>query len=157
MSYEHNGWVLVRTITVSSFVGDPDWVATQDSLMLSGTNVPVAPFAVPNLPGRPATGFAVMLAALDAAGNPIAPTGIDADLYPIEVVSWGGDENNRVVHLVSVEDETTPLAALTFTLPANLAANILHRGGARNLFNLRVSAINAGAAASLRIYVKPAN
>jgi hypothetical protein len=151
---EHYGWVLIRTINPSGFVADPDWVATQDSTMVSGAGVPVPPFAIPNVPGRPARGFAVMLAALNAAGAPIAPAAITATVHPIEVIYWGAD-GNRTVHLAAVEDANTALTAETFTLPANLAANVRDRGGGRNLFALRVSAVAAGAAAELRLYVKP--
>ena len=90
-SPRYNEWIVVRRIEVAGFAADADWIATQDANLLDGAGAPTSGFQVPNLPGRPANGFAVMAVGVDAGGEPVAPGAASADLDVVEVVRFSGE------------------------------------------------------------------
>lgn len=145
----YNEYIIARELDVDSFAADADFIVTQD---VQG----VRAFQVPNLPGRPGTGFALLLVAVDSGGAPVTPGTITADVEVLEVVRYSGEYNDRAPHVCEVESLTTPLTPLAFTLPANLVARLPDVGGAQNQFLVRVSALaNAPAGGTVRILAKP--
>lgn len=155
-SPRYNEWILVRRITVAGFSSDADWVGTQDANLSDGAGNTTAGFQVPNLPGRVADGFSIMMVGVDADGEPVAPGAGTLDIDVVELVRFSGEYNDRAPHVAAVEDLTTALTALSITLPANLSARLAGVGGSQNQFALRVTALTAPAgAAEVRILVKP--
>jgi len=152
----YNEWVVARRIEVAGFAADADWIATQDDKLPDGAGVPSRAFQIPNLPGRPAKGFAVMLVGVDAEGAVVPPGAGTADLDVIELVQYSGDYDDKAPHIAAVEDPTTPLTPLSFSLPANLSARLPGVGGAQNQYALRVTALTAPAGATeVRLLIKP--
>jgi hypothetical protein len=155
-SPRYNEWVVVRRVTVAGFAADADWQGTQDSNLLDGAGNPTAAFQIPNLPGRPATGFAVEAVGVDANGSPVAPAAGTITFDVLEVTRYSGNYDDRAPHISDVEDPATPLTPLALALPFNLVARLSSVGGAQNQFAFRISALSAPAGATeVRILIKP--
>ncbi|MAF27870.1 MAG: hypothetical protein CL819_01320 [Croceicoccus sp.] len=152
--------MIVRRLTVAGFVVDPDWHASQDGLLPDGAGDPSrAAFQVPNLPGRPAGGFAVQAVGVDAAGKPVDPAAGTITLDVLEVTRYSADYDGNTAHVSAVEDPAAPLTPLAgMVLPANLVQRVKtgDAGGAQRQFALRVAALSAPAgAAEVRLLVAP--
>lgn len=151
----YNEWIVARRVVVAGFVSDVDWQGTQDAGLANGAGEPTSAFQVPNLPGRPASGMALQLVAVDGDGAPVAPAGISAAVELVELVRYSGNFDDRAPHVSDVEDPAAPLTPLAFTLPANLVANVRNVGGAQNQFAIRMTSLTAPGAAEVRLLIKP--
>lgn len=154
----YNEWAVIREITVTGFAADADWQATQNAILPDGAGAPTRAFQVPNLPGRPATGFAVQVVAVDAGGAPVVPAAGTITFDVVEVTRYSGDYDDRAPHISDVEDSATPGSPLALTVPFNFISRVftLNTGGAQRQFALRVSAMTAPAGAvTVRLLIAP--
>ena len=151
-----NEWAIVRTITVAGFAADVDWQASQDGLLLDGAGLPTQGFQVPNLPGRPGSGFAVQAVGIDVGGSPVAPAAGTISFDVLEVTRYSGNYDNRGPIVSDVTDDALSVTPLAAVLPLCNVFRLPGVGGAQRQFALRVSALSAPAGAvTIRLLIAP--
>lgn len=148
---KYNDWTVVRRIAVDGFEADPDWLAKQN--MADALLRDLQPFTVPNLPGRTADGFALLLVCVDEEGEPVPPDGARAQVELYELVRHV--DSAAGAHVCVLEDPEDPEEPWAFVLPANLVKPVRRVGGAQNQYAVRVSGLVACDVHEVRLLVKP--
>ena len=157
---QYNDWIVARQIDVATFAPDPDWRTTPlDLLIRDASGQPVLRFTVPNIPGRPSGGWALMLVGIDADGNEVSPTGGTATLTPLEVISYSADYNDFVPHIATLSPLTNTAVlddtAIQGSVEFNRVVRLPDVGGAQNQFVVRFDALAAPAGATeVRLLIK---